>query len=158
LANAKLKLTQDRVKIYEKMIENLLIRAPFDGKISQVFKSPGTITDTVKPILLLEKNQDIKTVIAYLTQEEIIHIGMGSNIKIYIPASGDVFHGIVTEVDRTNGFIDAINQQYRWRDFQIDRSALVTVSIDSKDYKKFNEKVKSGFPAIVYFKRKFTIF
>ena len=75
----------------------------------------------------------------------------------YIPSSGKTYHGNVIEINRTDGFIDLIKAQYRWRDFQIDRSATVTIEIQQDNKKEFEEKTFSGMPAIVYFTKNFTL-
>jgi len=94
-----------------------------------------------------------KNIIAYLTQDEIIHIGSSRQVKIYIPSSGKTYRGKILEINRTDGFIDEIKAQYRWRSFQLDRSAMVTISVMGMDQKNFNQQVFSGMPAIVYFSK-----
>ena len=100
--------------------------------MTQILKSEGNTTDNMKPIILIEKESEKKQIIAYLTQDEIIHIGR-DNVKIYLPALGKTFVGNIVEINRTDGFIDEINAQYRWRDFQIDRSAKIVVNIQEND-------------------------
>lgn len=150
-------LNEDRVKIYEHLINKLTILAPFDGKVTQILKSAGNTTDTIKPILYIENAQGDKLINAYLTQEEVIKIGSSRTVKIYIPSSGKTYHGNIIEINRTEGFIDAIKAQYRWRDFQLDRSALITIEIQQNDKKDFNEKAFPGMPVIVYFSRHYTL-
>ncbi len=154
-AQNKLKLNQDRVLVYQKILDKLTLLAPFDGRVTQLFKTAGGTTDTVNPILLLEPSQAKKQVVAYVTQEEITHIGSADKVKIYLPSLGKIYHGTVIDINRTAGFVDEIKGQYRWRDFQIDRSAMVTIDLD-RDQRKFDREVTAGMPAIVYFSRKFT--
>ncbi len=151
------KLNEERVKIYENLISKLTIIAPFDGKVTQILKSAGNTTDTVKPIIFIENTQANKIINAYLTQDEVMKIGTSRKVKVLIPSSGKTYHGTIIEINRTDGFIDVIKAQYRWRDFQIDRSAMVTIEIQRDDKMEFDKKTFSGMPAIVYFSKNFTL-
>jgi multidrug resistance efflux pump len=154
-AQKRAELNENRVKIYERLINKLTLKAPFDGKITQILKSAGNTTDTTKPLIFIEQIKTNKTIIAYLTQDEIIHVGASGLVKIYIPSSGKTYHGKIIDVNRTDGFIDVVKAEYRWRDFQIDRSAMVTISIQKNDQNEFNKQAFSGMPAIVYFSQHF---
>ena len=153
----KTKLNKERVMIYENLISKLTIRAPFDGKVIQILKSAGNTTDTINPIIFIENTQANKIINAYLTQNEVMKIGSSRKVKVYIPSSGKTYHGNIIEINRTDGFIDVIKAQYRWRDFQIDRSAMVTIEIQRDDKKEFDKKTFSGMPVIVYFSKNFTL-
>jgi multidrug resistance efflux pump len=150
-------LSEERVKVYEHLIKKLTILAPFDGKVTQILKSAGNTTDTINPIIFIENTQENKIINAYLTQDEVMKIGTSKKVKIYIPSSGTTYHGNIIEINRTDGFIDAMNAQYRWRDLQIDRSAMVSIEIQQDDKKEFDKKTSSGMPAIVYFSKNVTL-
>jgi multidrug resistance efflux pump len=149
----KAKLNADRVNIYELLISKLILRAPFDAKVTQILKSAGNTTDNIKPIIFIENISMNKNIIAYLTQDEIIHIGSSRQVKIFIPSSGKTYRGDILEINRTDGFIDEVKAQYRWRNFQVDRSAMVTISVREMDQNDFNQHAFSGMPAIVYFSK-----
>jgi multidrug resistance efflux pump len=157
-AQNRVKLNEMRVKIYEELINKLTLTAPFDGKVTQILKSVGNTTDMVQPLIFIENVSIRKQIIAYLTQDEIIHIGASGNVKLYIPSSGKIFHGKIVEINRTDGFIDEVNAQYRWRDFQVDRSARITIAIKNCDQKAFDHDAFSGMPVIAYFSKKFLFF
>ncbi len=156
-AKKRAELNDQRVKVYERLIKKLTLVAPFDGKVTQILKSEGNTTDKIQPILFIEKQNSAKHIIAYLTQDEIIHIG-AKNVKIYLPSLSKTYVGKIVEIDRTDGFIDEIKAQYRWRDFQIDRSAKVTIDIVPDKDDHFDTIAFSGMPVIVYFPKKFNIF
>ncbi len=156
-AQKKAALNDRRVKVYENLMKKLTLTAPFDGKVTQILKSEGNTADNIKPIILIEKEHSEKQIIAYLTQDEIIHIGV-ENVKIYFPALGKTYVGNIVEINRTDGFIDEVHAQYRWRDFQIDRSAKVTVAVQQNDRDKFDKIAFSGMPVIVYFPKKHVVF
>lgn len=151
-------LNHNRVKIYEDLIKRLTLKAPFDGKITQILKSAGNTTDNKKPIIFIENTATHKNIIAYLTQNEVIHIGHSKAVKIYIPSSGKTYHGNILEINRTEGFIDMVKAEYQSRDFLIDRSAKVTINIQDSDRKKFDIHAFSGMPVIVYFSKKSVFF
>ena len=151
MAQKKVKLNENKVKIYENLIDKLIIRAPFDGKITQIIKSAGNTTDNIKPLIFIEKSNTNKNIFAYLTQDEITKIVAYKNVRIYIPASGKTYHGEVLEINRTEGFVDAVKAQYRWRDFQLDRSAMVTIGVKNSDQKAFVQYAFAGMPAMIYF-------
>lgn len=155
LAKKRVALNETRVKVYENLIHKLTIVAPFTGIVTQLLKSTGSTTGTTQPLLFIEKRNANKLITAYLTQDEIIHIGTSKSVKIYIPSSGNVFHGRVMNIDRTNGFVDEIKAQYRWRDFQIDRSATVTIDVQKDEQSLFDQQAFSGLPVTIYFSRKF---
>lgn len=157
MAQKRANLNDRRVDVYENLIKKLTLVAPFDGKVTQILKSVGNTTDNIKPIMFIEKGKAKKQILAYLTQDEIIHIG-NAKVKIYLPALGKTFMGNIVEINRTDGFIDEVNAQYRWRDFQIDRSAKVTVDIQDTDQRDFSKIALSGMPVIVYFPKKHAIF
>jgi HlyD family secretion protein len=157
-AKKRLDLNQERVSIYENMLKKLILLAPFDGKVTQILKSAGNTVDSVKPLLLIEQIHIEKKIVAYLTQQEIMHIGISGKVIVYIPSLGKKYLGKVIDVDRTVGFVDEINAQYRWRDLQTDRSAVVTIGIEKSYQENFNHEVLTGMPAILYFTRKFNLF
>lgn len=156
-AQRREKLNANRVKIYKTLITKLTLLAPFDGKITQILKSVGTTTDNIKPVIFIEKTEIDKNIVAYLTQDEVISIGASPYVKVYIPSSGKLYHGKITEINRTDGFVDVIKAQYRWRDFQVDRSAMVTIAIQAPDSDRFNQQAFSGMPATVYFSKSFKL-
>ncbi len=140
-----------RAKVYQQLIKKLTLRAPFNAKIMQILKSVGNTTNNNNPLLLLENTQIKKTLIAYLTQQEVQQLKAANKATIYIPATGTTYRGKITEINRTQGFIDEINRQFRWRDLQTDRSAKVMVALDPRDQAAFNQQTFAGMPAIVYF-------
>jgi multidrug resistance efflux pump len=149
----RIQLNEERVKIYEHLISRLTILAPFDGTVTQILKSAGNTTDTVNPIIFIESAQENKRINAYLTQNEVMKIGLSKIVKVHIPSSGATYHGRVVKINRTDGFIDAIKAQYRWRDVQMDRTAMITIEIQPEDKKNFDEHTCSGMPVIVYFSK-----
>jgi multidrug resistance efflux pump len=153
IAQNKQLLNEARVLIYENLIKKLTLIAPFDGRVTQILKSAGSTTNNIKPILFIENTGLNKTIVAYLTQNEILQVGASMNVNIYLPSSGNTYHGTIIEINRTDGFVDEIRAQYQWRDFQMDRSARVVLAIRQDDQQSFDHLATAGMPAVVYFTR-----
>jgi len=152
-AEMRLSLEKKRTEIYKNLLQKLNLFAPFDGDVTQILKSVGNTTDNIKPIIMLTQDNSPKTIVAWLTQNEITHIRLSSKVKVYIPSLQKFYFGKIIQINRTSGFVDEINAQFRWRDLQIDRSATVLVTIDRGELNKFNQSVSAGMPAIVYFRK-----
>ena len=146
-------INKRRANIYRKLINKLTLQAPFDAKVTQLLKTAGNTTDSSNPLLLIEPLSAPKTIVAFVTQNEVIHIKANKKATIYMPATGKYYRGKIIEINRTQGFIDELTRQYRWRDFQADRSAKITLALDERDTGAFNALSFSGMPAIVYFTR-----
>jgi len=107
---------------------NLTYRAPFDGIVTRVFKSPGTTVDRGEGILIIERTNGVPYVDAYLTQKEVESLHVGVRGLAYLPAANKSFTVEVTSVDRTAGFLKDVQTpklvppQYNWRGVE-DRSA-----------------------------------
>jgi multidrug resistance efflux pump len=151
-------INEKKLAIYETSMKALQIKAPFAGKVIHILKSSGNSIDNSKPIMLLEQSSINKNIIAFLTQNEVLHIRLNDKVKIYIPGLDKTFIGNVTEINRTQGLIDDNNGQYLWRDLYTDRSALAKITIDGKTNDAFNRQTYAGMPAIIYFRRRTTMF
>jgi multidrug resistance efflux pump len=154
IAQKKVFLNTEKVKIYNNLNNKLLLLSPFDGIVTQIVKMVGSTTDNVKPIILLEPANVSKFIVSYLTQDEITRINTVGIVKLYTPSTGKTYHGYIAGINRTDGFIDLMKTQYRWRDFQIDRSAMIMINIHEKDKKNFDKQTYSGMPIIAYFSRR----
>ncbi|MBA3661983.1 MAG: HlyD family efflux transporter periplasmic adaptor subunit [Gammaproteobacteria bacterium] len=155
-AKKKLSINRARVEMYTQFAQKFVITAPFTGRVVQLFKREGSVIENTKPLLLLQEMGAKKQIVAYLTQNEVTHLRMRARVKVYVPALNQIFHGKVVEINRTHGFVDEVNAQYRFRELGIDRSAQVTIELQNSAAK--NNKVMAGLPAIVYFSRSFNLF
>lgn len=153
-AKKRLTLSHHQAKIYQSLKQKLILTAPFEGHITRILKSSGNTTNTSQPLLLIEKAQVHKTIVAYVTQQEMNHIGWSKKVSVYLPALDQFYHAQIIEMNRTEGFVDLMHAQYRWRDLEWDRSAKVTLEIQSNEQKQFDEQALAGLPAIVYFSRR----
>lgn len=150
MAYSELKLELARLQQLEKLRAKLVLRAPFDGRIVDLYQSESAILVRSEPLLLLERANAI-TVTAYLNQQEILQVGLNDNANIFIPALNKHLQGLVIKIDRSSSFLDKNKTQYAWRDGK-DRTAAVTIAIQTN--KTNDSKIRAGLPVVVIFDRR----
>lgn len=150
-AERNLSASQDRIEALEKQIAERTLKSPFDGQVIDVFKSQGNTISRGDFLMLIERNEP-RVIKAYLTQDEVVEVKMGSDVTVYIPSLRKRFAGTVTQIDRTDGFIDEVNSIYKPRTVN-DRSALVTIALKNFDMYESRKILNPGTPSIVYFDR-----
>lgn len=152
-AKQGVEISKDRIAALEKQIDIRTLKSPFPGHIVDTFKSNGNTVSRGDVLLKLEHNEN-RYITAYLTQDEIVELNLDNQVTVYIPAIKKRFTGKITHIDRTDGFIDEVEQTYRPRTIN-DRSALVTIQLNDFTLEKSRELLKPGTPAVVYFNRSF---
>jgi len=136
----------------EKATEGLVIKAPFDGRIVTIMQSGNVDIARNEAILTLEK-LDNPTVTAYLTQDEILSVGLKDRVKVFLPGLSRHVEATVVKIDRNSNFIDPKTSRYTWND-RTERTALVSLDLDLVD--RSPDKVTAGLPAVVIFPKRFT--
>lgn len=150
MAYSELELELVRLQQLEKLRENLVLRAPFDGRIVDLYQFESAKVVRSEPLLLIERD-DAVTVTAYLNQQEILEVGLKDNANIFIPALNQHLQGLVTKIDRSSSFLGKNKAQYVWRDGK-DRTAAVTISI--KTNRNNDLQIRAGLPVVVIFDRR----
>lgn len=150
MAYSDLELELVRLQQLEELRSNLILRAPFDGRIVDLFQTEFTKVIRSEPLLLLERD-NATTVTAYLNQQEILEVGLNDNANIFIPALNQSLQGMVTKIDRSSSYLDKNKTQYMWRDGK-DRTAAVTIAIQMNNTD--NSNIRAGLPVVVIFKRR----
>lgn len=149
LARYQISLSNQQHEALLKHRERLAVRAPFAGRLSQMPKPEHAAVKQGDVIAVFENHSERK-VLAYLTQDEVIKIGMGDKATVYFPALDKSMRATVTAIDRTKGFHEEVARRYSWRSPE-DRSAQVSLTI-ADDYADIVEQeVSPGLPAIVLF-------
>ena len=136
------------------MMKQLITRtlyAPFEGEVIGAFKSPGNTVNRGDNLLLLERNE-LRTITAFLTQDEVVEVKMGQEVSIYIPSLKRRFMGKVIKIDRTDGFIDEVDSEYKPRTVN-DRSAKVEVALNNFTREEARKILRPGMPTVIYIKR-----
>lgn len=129
----------------------LIIRAPFDGHVVRVLKTPGNTVDRGDNLAVLERD-DSRYIEVFLTQAESTQVRLGSLCKVYIPSLNIEREARVIQIERTRGFVDETDSRYRWRT-TVDRTAVATLFF-VKDGKNVDVKdIVTGTPCTVNFSR-----
>lgn len=131
--------------------DRLIIRAPFDGHVLRVLKTPGNTVDRGDNLAVLER-ADSRYIEVFLTQAESTQVRLGSVAKVFIPSLNIEREARVIQIERTRGFIDETDSRYRWRT-TVDRTAVVTLFF-VKDGRNVEVKdIETGTPCTVNFSR-----
>ena len=158
LAAYESKLAEERHNLLVKHRQRLAVRAPFDGTLLDL---PRVDQGTVKrgDVVAVIEQREARHVTAYLTQDEVVKIGLGDDVDIFVPALGEKLKGRVEAIDRTSGFIQEQGQArapgYRWRGSS-DRSAKVRITFDKPSLVADNERFRAGLPVVVIFEQQAT--
>jgi multidrug resistance efflux pump len=149
-------LAQKQVSIAEQKLQALLnhkarlaVYAPFDGLLQELPRVSGSMVRKGDPIATIE-NPHAREVTAYLRQDEVLSVGLGDEVNIYLPGLSELRKARVKSIDRTAGFISEMNSTYIWRAPR-DRSARVVLGfIDSGKHDSL-DSYRTGTPAIAIF-------
>lgn len=151
VATREVELAAEELMALQSRRDGQTIVAPARGRLIQVVKSPGGSTRRGEPIALFERDED-RVVDVFLTQEELLEVGLHDEAVIFFPSTGTRVEARVAAVDRTSGYIDEVESKYDWRGPQ-DRSAKVTLSFARLPPAQVRERFTPGLPAIAMFER-----
>lgn len=151
-ANIALNFVRLQIKQIEKQREALVIKAPFNGRIVAA-KFVGDALIAKHDVLFTIEKHQVPTVTAFLSQEEILTIGLEDKAKVFLPAIGESIMAHVVRIDRSAAFLSSDNSLYTWREGDAKTAAVML---------KFDESLPSGFnpsaglPAVVIFSKQST--
>lgn len=151
LAWKKVQLAQSELLALEQKRARLVVVSPASGRLLKVLKPTGTFVRRGDKIGLYERDE-ARTIWAYLTQEDVLKIGLGDDATAYFPSLKKRVAVTVFEIDRTSGFVDEVQSNYQWRG-PGDRSALVKLHFNDVTDEVLRRTLKPGLPAIIIFKR-----
>ena len=147
-ARKLLQAAQERKRIAESQLENLKVNAPFDGKVLELASSEGSYIPAGKAVCLMEKTET-RRLVAYLTQSEISQVKHGEDVLCYIPSLDERHKASIVSIDRTMGFKDEVNHQFRWRKPEDPTGEILLEFHDAA----VMAKLPTGIPVIVNFDR-----
>lgn len=149
MAYSALELEERKLQYLVNVSDKRVLRAPYDGKIVNLYHSASTNITRNEPLLLFERNDEPK-IIAYLNQSEILEIGLHDEAKIFVPAINKYYSALVTKIDRHSSYINKNETEFTWRDEKA-RTAIVTLRlvIDRDEY----SQIRTGLPVVVIFNR-----
>jgi multidrug resistance efflux pump len=149
-AHSRLRLAIRQLEKVERTAANMVIRAPFDGRIVAV-NQPGNINIAKnEQVFVLEKSSEI-SVTAFLDQDQVLSIGLNDIANVYLPSLGRTIQARVLKIDRDNAYLDRNAAEYRWSDGN-SKSAAVSLEINLEA--SLVDHVQAGLPAVVVFPRR----
>lgn len=152
MAYNQVKLELEKLDVLQAIKSNTVIKAPFSGRVTQVYHASFGKIAKNEPILLFERSDQI-SVTAFLTQTEILQISLNDAANIYIPAINMNIPATVTRIDRNSLFLNRSSTHYVWRDDDA-RSGAVILTLNMTD---IHEKtINAGLPVVAIFNRKST--
>lgn len=136
----------------ERVVEDLsrkdtrqAVLAPFNGRITGATLLPGSAVKQGETLQVFEQTGSEK-VTAFVTQDEVLHIRIGSRANIFVPSENRWISAEVTQADRTAGFVDEVTETFRFRAPDARSAKVVLRPVDA-------ELPSSGTPVKVYFER-----
>ncbi len=127
----------------------LAARAPFDALLLDLPRVNDGSVHRGDVIAILEQPRS-RRVMAYLTQDEVLKVGLGDEASVFVPSTETTLVARVTGIDRTSGFVDEQNQTYSWRGRK-DRTAKVTLEFSDTSPLDDKASYRSGTPVVVIF-------
>lgn len=158
LAEHDIQLAQQRHISWLNQRARASVRAPFDGTILDL---PRFDQGSVRKgdVLATIEQRRLRHVTAYLNQDEVMRVGVGDEVLIYVPALDETLKGKVKIIDRTSGFIreqgEARTPGYAWRG-PTDRSAKVTIEFNDPGKIADADRYRSGLPVVAVFEQRST--
>ena len=147
-------LAKDELMALERHRERLILSAPTTGRIVKLLRTTGSTVRRGEELALFERDE-ARIIEAFLTQEEVLEIGLGDTATVYFPSIDQRVAAVVLVIDRTTGYIDEIESRYQWRGPK-DRSAKVTLRFLDIERDVIRKRFKPGLPAVVVFERRNT--
>lgn len=151
-ARSKFETAAMQLHALQAMQDRQVVRAPFDGRIVNLFQSGDSNVLRDEPLLVLERDSEL-SVTAFLNQEEILEVGLNDEAKVFLPALGRHVLARVVAIDRSSAFVDGKSDHYTWRGTK-ERTAAVSLKIE-RDNAGFSQ-IRAGLPAVVIFDRRLT--
>lgn len=145
-------LAKDELLALQRHKDRLTLSAPGDGRLVRLFKSKGSSVKSGERIALFERSE-ARTIEAFLTQEEILQIGLGDEAIVHFPALDISARAHVVDIDRTGGYIDDRRARYDWRDATA-KSGRVVLEFADMTSDDIRGRFLPGMPAVVNFKRR----
>jgi hypothetical protein len=107
-------------------------------------------------IAWIENHAGLPAIDAFLTQDEVAHVGLGSQATVVIPALNQSYQAQVTRIDRASGFLNEMQKRDHRRD-SIDKSARVRLAFLGLTPGARLE-LTEGMPAVLNMPKRHTMF
>lgn len=149
LAEHEIELAGQKHQALVKHRQRLAVHAPFAGIVHDLPRVNGGTVRRGDVIAIIEQPK-ARSVIAYLTQDEVLRVGRGDQALVYVPSLDYTLDARVARIDRTDGFVDEQNERYSYRTTR-DRTAKVELSFLAPALTGNTLALETGTPVIVVF-------
>lgn len=153
LGEHEIAIAQQRYTASVRHQDRLAIRSPFDGVVVEL---PHVNEANIRrgDVIAVIEQRRMREVTAWLNQDEVLHVGLGDEATLFIPALRERLKARITRIDRTSGFVEeqkrAQNPGYRWRG-PIDRTARVTLAFADQLKVANTDRYRPGLPVVAIF-------
>ena len=158
LGEHEIEIAQQRHTASLRHQDRLAIRSPFDGVVVEL---PHVNEANIRrgDVIAVIEQQRMREITAWLNQDEVLHVGLGDEVTLFIPSVRETLKARVTRIDRTSGFVEeqkrAHNPGYRWRG-AIDRTAKVTLAFSDPARIVDTDRYRPGLPVVAIFPQRTT--
>lgn len=153
LAENEVQLAQQRQVALVNHKNRLAVQAPFDGTVLELPHVNQGVVKRGDVIAIIEQRRH-REVTAFLSQDEVLKVGLGDEVLLFLPALNETLKGRIRQIDRTSGFVREVNATqapgYRWRGSG-DRSAKVLIDFEDTRRVEDVDRYRSGLPVVVIF-------
>ena len=129
--------------------QRMNIAAPTDGRLVELVKGPGSAVRKGEVLGYFER-EEARVIEVFLTQSEVLHISLGQEARVYVPALDRSVKAQVTSVDRSTAYLNEKSSSYVWRKSD-DRTARVTLMFSELNESTIRQQFSPGTPAVVLF-------
>lgn len=141
-------IAQEEKNVLIKHKSDLEIYAPESGHFLEFFFPEGSSVKQGDIMALYERNQK-RMVHAYVTQEEVLSLEIGTPATVYFPAIDKTVKGRIAKIDRTGGVGDEASINFGW--IELARNVLVKIDITTVSEEEIRDTLPHGLPAMVMF-------
>lgn len=128
----------------EQRPSSIVYKSPVSGSVLKVAKSPGNKVNDSETIVLLQPELGQPIVEAYLTQDQVTKVSIGSKVTVLVPDLDKTYQAQVVNIDRTGGLPDAVRGQYQLQGSE-DKSAHVKLVVQGISPEE-RSKLSAGMP------------
>ncbi len=154
-------MATEELRVWQERRAAAVVTATGDGRIMRVLHGEGSAVRAGDTVAVYERNGE-RTINAFLTQSEVLRVGVGDAATIYIPALRVRLAAHVVAIDRAAGFLDDVESRYTWRQARdsgvrqgdLDRTARVALRLDNDESERLRRELEPGTPAVVSFQRR----
>jgi multidrug resistance efflux pump len=160
-ARSEIDVATEELRVWQERRAAAVVTATGDGRIMRVLHGEGSAVRAGDTVAVYERNGE-RTINAFLTQSEVLRVGVGDAATIYIPALRLRLAAHVVAIDRAAGFLDDVESRYTWRQARdsgvrqgdVDRTARVALRLDTDQGEQLRRELEPGTPAVVSFQRR----